>query len=52
MPPEIEGKASQQPPSDALARLSDHYNIRTRAIVKDHDDVRVTYAVFLRRPVL
>jgi nicotinate phosphoribosyltransferase len=52
VPPEAGGKAAQQPPSDALAGLSDHYFIRTKAIVKDHGDARVTYAVFLRRPVL
>lgn len=52
VPPEIGGKAGQQPTADELARLSDHYFIRTKAIVKDHGDVRVTYAIFLRRPVL
>jgi nicotinate phosphoribosyltransferase len=52
VPPDTGGKAARQPSADALARLSDHYFLRTKAIVKDHGDVRVTYAIFLRRPVL
>jgi nicotinate phosphoribosyltransferase len=52
VPHEITGKAAQEPTADELVRVSDHYFIRTKAIVKDHGDVRVTYAVFLRRPVL
>lgn len=40
-------------PSDAeLARFTDKYFVRTRAIVEKFGDVRVTYAVFMRRPVL
>ncbi len=52
MPPEITGRAAHEPSADELARLSDQYFLRTKAIVKDHGDARVTYAVFLRRPVL
>ena len=36
----------------ALARRTDHYFKRTREIVERHGDVRVTYAVFMRRPVI
>ncbi len=40
-------------PSDAeLARFTDKYFVRTRAIVEKFGDSRVTYAVFMRRPVL
>lgn len=40
-------------PSDAdLARYTDKYFVRTRAIVEKFGDSRVTYAVFMRRPVL
>lgn len=52
VPPEFTGKAAQEPSAEDLARLSDQYFLRTKAIVKDHGDARVTYAVFLRRPVL
>jgi nicotinate phosphoribosyltransferase len=46
------GKAAQEPAADQLARLTDQYFVRTKEIVREHGDVRVTYAVFLRRPVL
>jgi nicotinate phosphoribosyltransferase len=40
-------------PSDAdLARFTDKYFVRTRSIVERFGDCRVTYAVFMRRPVL
>src|SRR5262249_21010429 len=52
MPPDIKSRAAQEPSAEDLARLSDQYFLRTKAIVKDHGDARVTYAVFLRRPVL
>ncbi|MTJ80777.1 MAG: nicotinate phosphoribosyltransferase [Telmatospirillum sp.] len=32
--------------------LTDHYFLRTKAIVERHGDCEVTYAVFMRRPVL
>ena len=35
-----------------IARRADHYFKRTRRIVERHGDVRVTYAVFMRRPVI
>jgi nicotinate phosphoribosyltransferase len=37
---------------DGIAARTDAYFSRTRAIVERFGDVRVTYAVFLRRPVL
>lgn len=37
---------------DDIARLTDHYFLRTKAIVQRFGDCQVTYAVFLRRPVL
>jgi nicotinate phosphoribosyltransferase len=41
------------PPSeDQIPRQTDHYFLRTKAIVARHGDCRVTYAVFMRRPVL
>ncbi len=35
-----------------IARLTDHYFLKTKAIVERYGDCPVTYAVFLRRPVL
>ncbi len=35
-----------------IPRLTDHYFKRTKAIVGRYGDVEVTYAVFMRRPVL
>jgi nicotinate phosphoribosyltransferase len=40
------------PPQDGIAARTDAYFSRTRAIVERFGDMRVTYAVFLRRPVL
>jgi Nicotinic acid phosphoribosyltransferase len=40
------------PPADDIPRLTDHYFRRTREIVGKFGDVDVTYAVFMRRPVL
>jgi nicotinate phosphoribosyltransferase len=41
-------------PSDeaGIARLTDHYFRKTKAAVQRFGDKRVTYAVFMRRPVL
>jgi nicotinate phosphoribosyltransferase len=36
----------------AVARRTDHYFKRTREIVHAHGDMHVTYAVFMRRPVI
>jgi nicotinate phosphoribosyltransferase len=40
------------PNGDAIGRLTDKYFSKTRAIVERFGDARVTYAVFMRRPVL
>lgn len=40
------------PSADDIPRLTDHYFKRTREIVGRYGDVTVTYAVFMRRPVL
>ncbi len=39
-------------PEDPLARFTDSYFLKTKAIVGAHGDKRATYAVFLRRPVI
>ncbi len=41
-----------EPAAEDVARLTDHYFLRTKAIVERYGDCRVTYAVFMRRPVL
>ncbi len=40
------------PKADDISRLTDHYFRRTKEIVGRYGDVPVTYAVFMRRPVL
>jgi nicotinate phosphoribosyltransferase len=40
------------PRADELPRFTDKYFTKTRAIVERFGDCRVTYAVFMRRPVL
>lgn len=40
------------PPPEEIARRTDSYFSRTRAIVERFGDVEVTYAVFMRRPVI
>ncbi|HLO76963.1 MAG TPA: nicotinate phosphoribosyltransferase [Magnetospirillum sp.] len=40
------------PPVDDIPRLTDHYFKRTKDIVGRYGDTEVTYAVFMRRPVL
>ncbi|MGH6983376.1 MAG: nicotinate phosphoribosyltransferase [Stellaceae bacterium] len=40
------------PPDDPVARLTDAYFNKTKEIVRRHGDKRVTYAVFMRRPVI
>src|ERR1700683_1852353 len=39
-------------PEDKLARFTDAYFLKTKAIVGSHGDKRATYAVFMRRPVI
>ena len=40
------------PPSDDVGRFTDKYFVKTKAIVGANGDCNVTYAVFMRRPVL
>ena len=40
------------PSGDEVGRYTDKYFARTRTIVERFGDCRVTYAVFMRRPVL
>ncbi len=40
------------PKSDQVARFSDSYFLRTKEILGRFGDARVTYAVFMRRPVV
>lgn len=40
------------PPATALSDWTDAYFSRTRAVIERFGDCRVTYAVFMRRPVL
>lgn len=44
--------APPSPPADEIARRTDSYFSRTRAIVERFGDIEVTYAVFMRRPVM
>ena len=38
--------------TEDFARFTDKYFVKTREIVARHGDVTVTYAVFMRRPVV
>ena len=40
------------PSADELPKYTDKYFVKTREIVQRFGDVDVTYAVFMRRPVL
>src|SRR6185295_7640486 len=40
------------PREDEVARLSDRYFLRTKETVAKFGDVDVTYAIFMRRPVI
>jgi nicotinate phosphoribosyltransferase len=52
MPGEREGEAANEPNAAELIGLTDQYFLRTKEIVRKNGDQRVTYAVFMRRPVL
>lgn len=39
------------PKNDDIARLTDKYFVRTRRVAERYGDKRVTYALFMRRPV-
>ena len=40
------------PSPDDHPRLTDSYFLRSKAVVEAHGDITVTYAIFMRRPVL
>ena len=44
--------AASGPGADDIARWSDHYFLKTKEAVGRFGDVEVTYAVFMRRPVV
>lgn len=46
------GQPPVTPRPEDIARLTDHYFLRTRKIVGRFGDETVTYAVFMRRPVV
>lgn len=46
------GQPPVTPRIEDIARLTDHYFLRTRKIVGRFGDKTVTYAVFMRRPVI
>src|SRR4051812_40674470 len=41
-----------QPFDPDVARWTDHYFLRTKATVEKFGDAQVTYAIFMRRPVI
>jgi nicotinate phosphoribosyltransferase len=45
-------RTASLPGEDDIPRLTDNYFLRTKSIVESHGDCRVSYAVFMRRPVL
>jgi nicotinate phosphoribosyltransferase len=50
--PPLMGEPRRQTGPGEVAQFTDHYFLRTKEIVGRHGDVNVTYAVFMRRPVL
>lgn len=44
--------AATRPSADDISRWTDHYFNRTKQVVGHFGDKRVTYAVFMRRPVI
>jgi nicotinate phosphoribosyltransferase len=46
------GKLPMHPDLNELPAWTDHYFLRTKQIVQKFGDKRVTYAVFMRRPVI
>lgn len=51
-PPRIASGAAPYPSSRDVPRWTDHYFNLSKGIVEKFGDVRVTYAVFMRRPVV
>ena len=57
MPQKLKEQALQDPGSDSeieteITDWTDHYFLRTKAAVENFGDVKATYAVFMRRPVV
>ena len=50
--PPAMGEPRRQTGPGEVARFTDHYFLRTKEIVGRYGDMTVTYAVFMRRPVL
>ena len=48
----VQAPALSGPSNGDIARFTDKYFLRTKAVVERFGDVTVTYAVFMRRPVL
>ena len=44
--------AMMRPAVDEIPRWTDHYFLRSKAVVERFGDKTVTYAVFMRRPVI
>lgn len=51
-PPSTTGATQPWPPADELGRWTDHYFNLSKGIVEKFGDVPVTYAIFMRRPVV
>jgi nicotinate phosphoribosyltransferase len=51
-PPRIEARSAPHPSSDDVRLWTDRYFTLSRGIVEKFGDARVTYAVFMRRPVV
>ena len=50
--PAREPGPAAEPDASAVERWTDLYFLKTKAVVEKFGDVRVTYAVFMRRPVI
>src|SRR5262245_34292318 len=50
--PDTSAKRPIHPAPDEIARLTDHYFNKSKAVAQRFGDAAVTYAVFLRRPVI
>ena len=52
VPPDMTGLNMSGPSPEDQPSLTDSYFLRTRAVVGRNGDAQVTYAIFMRRPVL
>ncbi|MHA1571843.1 MAG: nicotinate phosphoribosyltransferase [Alphaproteobacteria bacterium] len=48
----MSGPGKQGPTADEVGGLTDHYFVRTKEVIGHFGDHEVTYAVFMRRPVV